>query len=122
MGVTVVAGTVGNIIFNSILVPTYGAYGAAIATVIGFIIEWTISYIFALKVVDLSISLKKIIMLFILIGIECALTVLGKAQIMYVAGDILIISLIVVLVRKEMLEIIKKLISIFKGKMNVLKR
>lgn len=47
ISVGAVLGAIINTILNFILIPIYGAYGAAVATIIGFIITWRLRYFYA---------------------------------------------------------------------------
>lgn len=106
LGITVASGTIANVILNSILVPAYGGYGAAIATVIGFFVEWIISYRYATRLVDLSIRLPFIIALFIILSIESVLTISLSQPFVYIV-DVAIIVVILFMTRKELTDVIK---------------
>ncbi len=67
---TVVSGTVINLILNYVFIYNMGTIGAAYATLVGFIVEWIVSYIYAKKTVNLVIDTKKVIIVSILLVIE----------------------------------------------------
>lgn len=114
LGITVIFGTVLNIIFNTILVPSFGAFGAAIATVIGFVVEWVISYIYALKVVNLPVMIRKIVFIFLLLIVECLITIIYNVNYYYLIADTIIIMIIVFFMRKELIDIISRFITFAK--------
>ena len=110
LAITVVAGTGVNILLNTILVPLFDAYGAAVATVIGFLVEWIISYRYTLRIVDLSINPKKIIFLFCCLGLECLITILSVNNSLFIIVDIILIIVIIIITKNELYEIANKIL------------
>lgn len=119
LSITVIAGTIVNVVLNTGLVPFFGAFGAAIATVIGFTFEWIISFKYAQRVVSLSIDYMKTILAFVLIIIECCVTTYTVNEISYCIIDVFLIICLVFLLRKEMMEIVSKLLVFIKQKKKV---
>lgn len=68
--ITVVSGTIVNLILNYILICNMGTIGAAYATMLAFLVEWIISYIYARKCVELKINNVKVAAVSIIIIIE----------------------------------------------------
>jgi O-antigen/teichoic acid export membrane protein len=66
-------GAITNILLNLILIPTYGLYGAAIATVVAYIIILLISIFFTTKFTPIKISYFKVASIFLLAGLSSAL-------------------------------------------------
>lgn len=69
---TVSAATV-NIILNSLMIPTMGAQGAAIATAISFFMIWSIRLICARKYISLKINIIKDIIVYVLLIVQVVL-------------------------------------------------
>lgn len=96
--ITVLVGTVTNITLNSLFVFRLGLMGAAYATMIAFIVEWGVSYLYTKKIMELRVDIKKLFSLYGLIILEAscfAVTYLYR----YVIG-IICVLIIMLLARK----------------------
>ena len=62
-----------NIILDWLLIPNYGAYGAAIATAVSFYIIWILRFVLLKKYIDLSIKLLKCHVTYLLLVIQVVL-------------------------------------------------
>lgn len=63
-------GAIANIILNIILIPKYNAYGAAIATLLSYIVVYIFRIVELKKILNVYINHKKIILLFIVIIVQ----------------------------------------------------
>lgn len=59
VSLSAIIGAIVNTTLNFILIPTFGAYGAAVATVIGFFITWLSRYIKAKKIIRFKNNITK---------------------------------------------------------------
>lgn len=64
---TVVAAIV-NTVLNTLLIPVYGVYGAAIATVISFFVIWIIRYRCAIKYIKMNVNLFRDILTYCMLA------------------------------------------------------
>ncbi|MCI8497661.1 MAG: oligosaccharide flippase family protein, partial [Clostridiales bacterium] len=67
------AGAVGNILLNLALIPTYGAMGAAIATMISYAIVWLMRAIHSRKIFAFDIKVKRDIIINVVLLLEIVL-------------------------------------------------
>lgn len=56
---TTLVGAVANVLINFIFIPTLGAMGAAVATMVAYIIVWYVRYIYAKKYIKIRIKIKR---------------------------------------------------------------
>lgn len=68
-------GAVVNIILNLVLIPKYAGIGAAIATVIGYLVIWTIDMINTKKIFRMDFNLKRMILSYIIMIVEIVLII-----------------------------------------------
>lgn len=68
--ISTVIAAIANTILNWIMIPLYGAIGAAIATIISFIIIWGVRYFCAKKYIILSYNLTRDIISYLAIAIQ----------------------------------------------------
>jgi O-antigen/teichoic acid export membrane protein len=112
---TVIAACV-NLILNVILIPTYGASGAALATAFSFFLIWFIRFLCASKYIAWKINLKVDIFVYMLLFLQVLLE--HQAGHIYL-GQILIFIIIVMFYReyfvKMVLTVIKKSYHRVKG-------
>ena len=72
--VTTMTGAVGNIILNLILIPHFSAFGAAIATLLSYIIVWFIRLFDSRRIIRLIIDYKRDVICYMLLAIQGAIT------------------------------------------------
>lgn len=99
ISVTAIASAVVNTCANFILIPMFGAYGAAIATAIGFGVSWMSRYVVMNRNVHMNISSKRIGVTFLLLLIQIVLAYKGNSFIWIQ----LIIVLILVIANKDLI-------------------
>ncbi len=113
MGKTTVLGAITNIILNFILIYYVGTMGAAISTLISYIIVWASRLGMAKKAMNLSINLSKDILAYIILIIQAiVLNIFSKSF-----GYIIEIALLLILIyieRKEIKNIFLKIKDILK--------
>lgn len=94
-----------NIIFNIVLIPNYGAIGAAIATALSFYVVWIIRLIFARKYIRFKINLLRVHIVYVLLIIQIAFEHMNNH--LYL-GQFIIIIFIILLYKKEFEQIVQK--------------
>lgn len=109
LAVSTVAGALGNIVLNFVLIPFMGALGAAIATAAAYVLMWIIRVINTRKLLAFPIDFKRDIMLFIVL-IALTTLVLIDHVIAYVAAWVLALAL-VVFFRRVLWDIVKTLLQ-----------
>lgn len=75
--ITTMAGAIGNIILNMILIPKFGAFGAAVATLLSYIIVWFIRLIDSKKIICLTIDIKRDMICYLLLIVQGVITCLN---------------------------------------------
>lgn len=108
--VSTVISAIVNCILNALLIPMWGIQGAAIATVISFFIIWIIRLICIRKYIKLKINLVVDIIAYMMLIIQVVLEHFGQHN--YV-GQILCLSVLLLLYRKQFLSSIKLIINKF---------
>mgnify|MGYP003303692784 CR=1 FL=1 len=93
--VTTMLGAMSNIAFNLLLIPSCGAYGAAIATLMSYMIVWIVRLLNSRKIIKLQIQVKKDIICYLIIGIQCFYMIMGKSYV-YIVNTICLIILLFV--------------------------
>lgn len=68
-----IASALTNIILNAILIPRYGIYGAAIATVIAYVVAWLIRIIVSRKYINMKITIYKDLTAYMLLFVQAGL-------------------------------------------------
>ncbi|WP_312470580.1 polysaccharide biosynthesis C-terminal domain-containing protein [Neobacillus sp.] len=86
-----------NFILNLLLVPTYGIYGAAIATLISFITMWGLRIFDTRKFVKVNYPIIKMILSLFLIGMQLLIGYLDLKSIAVSIINILILFMIILL-------------------------
>ncbi|WP_373261708.1 oligosaccharide flippase family protein [Hungatella hathewayi] len=66
-----------NIVFNFLLIPFYGAMGAAIATLIGYLVTWISRSIDSRKIMKLQYKLKRDVVCYIFVTIQILVATKG---------------------------------------------
>lgn len=98
-----VSAAIVNTILNALLIPRYGAYGAAIATAISFFIIWLIRYICVTKYIVMKNDVKLELFSYFLIIVQVVFEQLTNRC--YI-GQILVLLLIAWLYKKEMKQVV----------------
>ena len=106
---TTIIGAVVNTILNFILVFILGPIGAAIATLVAYAIVWALRYKEANKIVKLNISLKRDILIYLLLVIQSLILLLNLNLLYIYTLEMIIFTLIVIMVRKDIKNFIIKI-------------
>lgn len=109
---SVVLGSIVNIVLNYIFIRKYGAFGAALATVISFVIIWLFRFILIQKIVRVRINVLSTIICYSLLIIEAVLVTLDLQNIEYVY--IFLVFVVLLFIRKDLLNIVSKIFQIIK--------
>lgn len=102
---TAVLGAVVNTMLNFLLIPFFGAYGAAIATAVGFLVFWLLRYLHLKKIVRLKNNFQKECFSYVLLFIQMIIAWWGN-RFWYM--QLLVLCMILFLYRKEILECLYK--------------
>lgn len=112
---TTIIGAIVNIIFNILLVNIMGAIGAAISTLIAYVLVWTIRIKDSNKIIEVKVEYKKHIFSYVLLLIQ-AIVLLQKINFKIIYGiEFIIFVLIICIYIKEIQEIIKKYLEKLKN-------
>ena len=95
IGITTVLGAIINVILNIVLVYCIGALGAAIATFASYFIIWVIRLIKVKKYIKLMINIKRDIIIYILLIIQCFIVMyVNNIWVLYICESVLFISIL----------------------------
>lgn len=93
--VSVVVGSVSNMVLNWIFISILGTFGAAVATAIGFFIIWIFRFVLIQKIVKVKINILKTVVCYILFIVEAILVILEFSY-SYIICPILIITVVLI--------------------------
>lgn len=99
---TAIAGAVINTVLNFVLIPLWGAYGAGIATAVGFTCFWAFRYIHLKKIVALKNNIKKECCSYGLLVFQAVLAYWGNR---FLLLQLLLLAGILLLYRKELQQV-----------------
>ncbi len=100
-----------NIILNIIMIPFWGALGAAIATFISYFLIWIIRLIDSRKILIMELELKRDGLSYLLILLQIVLIMIDMHMLSFI-GSLFIFGLIIFVNRKEMLSAIRQIVKI----------
>lgn len=106
--ISTLLGAITNIIMNIILIPLYGAKGAAIATLISYLIVWLVRLNNSKKILRFSINLKNDIISYILIAIQIVIYILNIKYSFII--NFVILTLIVFIHKNTIILLINKIV------------
>lgn len=89
---TVIVSAVINIMFNTILIPVWGVWGAAIATALSYIMSWGMRMVVARKYIKMKIHLMKDLMAYIFLIVQMIFS-LSKNH-LYIGQMLLLLCLV----------------------------
>ena len=93
-----VIGAITNVILNIILVMMFGAIGAAIATLISYVVIWAFRLIHARKYIELNLPISRDVVSYLFLVLQASLLMaISNQMIMYSFG--IIVFLIIILLR-----------------------
>lgn len=110
--VTTIIGAFVNIVMNFVLIPQFGAYGAAMATLVSYFVIWIIRLVNSKKIISLKVNYKKDIICYMLLIIQCIFACLQNY--MLSIANIFIFILIVIL-NREIVKIVSDKIRLKKS-------
>lgn len=97
-----------NTALNFALIPHFAAYGAAIATAIGFTCEWILRYVKLKKDVQIKNNIRKETLSYILLFIQMIIAYWGSELLLL---QIIIFALLVIMYFKELKLLFRKVLS-----------
>ena len=106
---TTMIGAIVNTILNIILVFMFGPIGAAIATLVAYVIVWALRYKEANKIVKLNISLKRDILVYALLVVQSIILLININTILIYIIEFIIFDLIIFIKRKDIAKCILKI-------------
>lgn len=95
-----------NTILNLLLIPRYGALGAAVATLISFIFIWGIRYFYAMKYVKWKINLRRDVFAYFLLVLQL---ILDHSDNHLYAGQIIITLVLMIIYKDVIIKIVEKI-------------
>lgn len=95
-----------NTIFNFALIPSFGAFGAAIATMIGYCFIWVYRYLSMKKIVQINNNIVKETTSYCLLLVEAILAYFGKRLMVF---ELLTIMAIIGLYSREIFSYVKNI-------------
>ena len=115
LGRTTIIGAIINIIFNFILIYSIGIAGAAISTLISYIVIWAIRYKNSKKIIKLDNNLNKDILSYVILLTQAIIiNIIANNLLMYVLEIVLLIILIIIN-RNEIIKMMNKIFEYIKN-------
>lgn len=111
---TTIIGAISNIILNFILIPIMGATGAAVATLISYVLVWLSRVIDTKKIIQIKIEIRREIISYILIVMQIIVTNLELP--FYYIWSVVFTGVIIVLNRKAFIQLLYVFIMKFNRK------
>lgn len=106
---TTSVGAIVNIILNFLLIKDYGAYGAAIATLVSYIIVWIMRLKETNKIIKLNINIKLDVICYVLLILQAIIiNIIEKKTLLYFL-EVIIFMLILGLNMKNINELVAKI-------------
>lgn len=104
-----VIGAVGNIVLNFLMIPSMGAMGAAIATMLSYMVVWLIRVVHSRTIFSFEIKIKRDIIVYSILIIESLLVCLdiNPCFIVSIISSVLVITIC----RKVFVDIVEKIIK-----------
>lgn len=116
--ITALSGAAANVILNLILIPRFGANGAAVATVISFIIVFAARGVNTRKYVKINFKTPLIIIEMLILAVQCAVMIFVKESILMYVIEIILFVMMVLFNFKPIKELINLLLTKFLHKSN----
>lgn len=101
-----------NTALNFIMIPLFKAYGAAIATAIGFTAEWAIRYFRLKNVIHIKNNIKKELFSYSLLIIQMGIAFWGNR---FFSFQVLIFVILILIYYKELKVLTKKLMNLMRS-------
>lgn len=109
MGKTTIIGAIVNIFGNIVLVYNFGVIGAAISTAFSYFIVWVIRINYLKKYINLSIEIKKDLLVYCLLIIQAILLLVLDNNIVLYSLQLLIFGFEILFYSSDVLKIMKKI-------------
>ncbi len=113
MGYATGVGAVFNIILNYFLIRSFGAFGAAVATLVSYFIMFVLAFIFVRKHVKLKTTVLRDICAFALVILESVLLILNVRY--FYAWNTGLVVLILVMYSREIIDTLKRVFKLRAG-------
>lgn len=97
---TTLVGAVSNLILNAILIPTIGVIGAAISTLVSYVLIWIVRMIDSRKIMKLDWNVKNDVLSYGLIVAQIVLVMIDIRVVSFVGSSIVYIILIIINMRE----------------------
>ena len=116
IAITTLSGAVVNLSLNIVLVKIVGPIGAAIGTLISYIVVWGVRLNQTIKLGEIQVGLKKdISSYFVLVAQAFAILTIEKSSLLYLA-QILCLCIVLAIYRQDVKEILDKVLKIVASK------
>jgi O-antigen/teichoic acid export membrane protein len=110
VAISAIIGAVANIVLNIILVYSLGPIGAAISTLVSYVLVWVCRIFAVRRVIKLKISIIRDIASYFLLILESVLFFINGSSIMLFILQLLCFVIIIILYFKDFENLIKKLV------------
>lgn len=104
IAMTTIISAIVNIVLNLILIPKYGILGAAIATVVCYVVMWSVRYLILRDMMTLNIPIKKHLLMYLLLVLQVIFEHFNNH---FYIGQIIVIFMLL-FINRDKLFIIKK--------------
>lgn len=111
--VTAVSGAAANVVLNLVLIPKFGAYGAAIATVISFVVVFITRGLNTRKYVKMDFKLPVILCELVILIAQCAVMVYFKSGVLMYAVEGVLFAVMLLINFKSIAELVNLLFKKF---------
>lgn len=100
---TLVSGAILNTILNLALIPKFSAYGAAVATAVGFGVVWAAQYVVLKRYIRFKNEPRKEVFSYLLLVLQAVLAQGGNS---FIAGELVIFVVLLIMYKKTMVKMI----------------
>lgn len=111
--VTAVSGAAANVVLNLVLIPKFGAYGAAIATVISFVVVFITRGLNTRKYVKMDFKLPVILCELVILIAQCAVMVYFRSGVLMYAVEGVLFAVMLLINFKSIAELVNLLFKKF---------
>lgn len=112
---TTALGAIMNLFFNFLLIRPLGLQGVAIGTCLGYMVMCFVRASDTKKEIHMDFDIKRTIMVIIVVGVQCTVTIVGGNIAIAIAGVAAVVA-VVILYRDEICEICSKAIGMIQRK------
>lgn len=111
--ITAVSGAAANVILNLILIPKFGANGAAIATAVSFVIVFATRSINTRKYVKINFKAPLIIIEMVILAVQCVVMIYLKQGILMYVLETILFAVMLLFNFKPIMELVRLLAAKF---------